>query len=324
MKSLEQIKKTQPNIEKILGLGTAASSSSYQRWRLKIMAGFAAVITLVLWVWWSSGGPSDALRYVTAPASRIDLTVIVTATGTVQPTNQVDVSSELSGTIRKVLVDYNSNVTVGQHLAILDTDKLKATAEAAKAKLAAARAKVADAEATVVEKKLDYDRKRRLADRQVTSEHDEEAAKAAYDRAVASLASAKADVDAAVADLKLHETNLAKTCICSPIDGVVLARNVEPGQIVASSFQAPVLFTIAEDLKQMEVQVDVDEADVGKVQKGAAGEFHCRCLSRSVVHRANSRIALWLRSRSGGGDIQGGPDNRQFRSLAAPRHDCDG
>lgn len=273
MESLEQIKKNKPNIENILGLGTAASTSSYQRWRLQIMAGFAVVITLMLVIWWSSGGPTDAVRYVTAPATRTDLTVIVTATGTVQPTNQVDVSSELSGTIRKVLVDYNSSVTVGQHLAILDTDKLKATAEAAKAKLAAARAKVADAEATIVEKKLDYDRKRRLADRQVTSEHDEEAAKAAYDRAVASLASAKADVDAAAADLKLHETNLAKTCICSPIDGVVLARNVEPGQIVASSFQAPVLFSIAQDLKKMEVQVDVDEADVGKVKEGQHASF---------------------------------------------------
>ena len=98
-------------------------------------------------------------------------------------------------------------------------------------------------------------------------------AQAAYDRAVAALASARADVGVAEADLTLNETNLAKACICSPISGVVLKRNVDPGQTVASSLQAPVLFSIAEDLKQMELQVDVDEADVGKVQVGQTATF---------------------------------------------------
>jgi len=198
---------------------------------------------------------------------------VVTATGSVQPTNKVDVSSELSGIIRRVLVDYNSVVKVGDPLAELDTDKLQATVDSSRARVAATEARVRDTQATIVEKKLDYDRRRALVARSAISERDLEAAKAAYDRAVAALASSRADVVAAKADLKLNETNLAKACICSPINGIVLSRNVDPGQTVATSFQAPVLFTIAEDLKKMEVQVDVDEADIGKVREGQKATF---------------------------------------------------
>jgi HlyD family secretion protein len=191
----------------------------------------------------------------------------------VQPTNKVDVSSELSGTVRSVLVDYNSPVKVGQVLAELDTDKLKATLNSSRARLASAKAKVLDAEATLVEKRVAFERKRTLATSRVSSQQDLDTAKAAYDRASAAIESAKADVGVAEADVELNETNLGKSRIVSPINGVVLKRNVDPGQTIASSLQAPVLFTIAEDLTQMEVQVDVDEADVGKVKEGNEGTF---------------------------------------------------
>jgi len=219
-------------------------------------------------------GTSDpATSYRTDPVTRGSLSVLVTATGSVQPTNQVDVSSELSGIVRKVLVDYNSPVKVGQVLAELDTDKLKATVESSRAKLNAAKAKVAETEATVAEKEQDYNRKSKLVEKQITSTYDFEAAKAAYRRAIAARESALADVGVAQADLDLNETNLAKARIFSPIDGVILSRDVEPGQTVASTLQAPVLFSIAEDLKQMEIQVDVDEADVGKVKEGQKATF---------------------------------------------------
>jgi HlyD family secretion protein len=191
----------------------------------------------------------------------------------VQPTNQVDVSSELSGTVRSVSVDYNSPVRLGQALAELDTDKLKATLNSSRAKLASAKAKVLDAEATMAERKLVFERKRTLATSRVSSQQDLDTAQAAYDRASAAVESAKADVGVAEAEVELNETNLVKSRIVSPINGVVLKRNVDPGQTVASSFQAPILFTIAEDLTQMEVQVDVDEADVGKVKEGQAATF---------------------------------------------------
>jgi HlyD family secretion protein len=225
-------------------------------------------------VWLFRDGASDPVtRYRTEPVTRGSLSVIVTATGSVQPTNQVDVSSELSGIVRNVLVDYNSPVKVGQVLAELDTDKLKATVASSRAKLNAAKAKVAEADATVAEKEQDYNRKSKLVEKQITSTFDFEAARAAYRRAVAARESALADVGVAQAELELNETNLSKARIFSPIDGVVLSRDVEPGQTVASTLQAPVLFSIAEDLKQMEIQVDVDEADVGKVKEGQKATF---------------------------------------------------
>ncbi len=259
------------DIQAILGMEASGSGWMHRR-ELKWAAAALAGILLISVVWWFSGR-TNSVHYVTEPVTRGSLVVVVTATGSVQPTNKVDVSSELSGTVRKVLVDYNSTVTAGQTLAELDTDKLRATVDSARAKLAAANAKVNDAQATVVEKERELARKKVLADKQVTSAHDLEAAQAAYDRAVASVASARADVGVAQADLKLNETNLSKACICSPINGVVLKRTVDPGPTVASSFQAPVLFSIAEDLKQMELQVDVDEADVGMVKVAQRASF---------------------------------------------------
>jgi HlyD family secretion protein len=199
--------------------------------------------------------------------------VLVTATGSAQPITQVNISSELSGTVRKVHVDYNSIVRAGQVLAELDTDKLKAAVQNARAKLEAAKARVADAAATVVEKRGQLERRKTLAAKEITSAQDLDLAQAAYDRAIAAHASAQAEVAVAEADLQLQEINLTKACICSPIDGVVLKRSVDPGQIVASSLQAPVLFVIAGDLRHMELQVDIDEADVGKVKVGQNASF---------------------------------------------------
>jgi HlyD family secretion protein len=262
--------KEQLDLQTLLA-ASAASSWSARRlaaWSIAVLAAGA----VVLGGWWYAGqGP--VTRYATEPATRGKLTVIVTATGSVQPTNKVEVSSELSGTVRRVLVDYNSVVKQGDVLAELDTAKLKATVDSSRARLAAARAKVQEAEATLIETEQDLARKKLLASTQAGSRQAVDQAQAARDRAQAGLASARADVGVAEADLNLNETNLAKACICSPINGVVLTRNVDPGQTVASSFQAPVLFTIAEDLKQMELQVDVDEADVGKVKVGQTASF---------------------------------------------------
>jgi len=265
-------KHDQADIEAILGLDRPVVSR-FRTWRRYLIGAALAALAVVGLYLAFGGGAATPLRYVTEPASRGDLTVIVTATGTVQPTNKVDVSSELSGTVRKVLVDYNSAVKVGDVLAELDTDKLRATVDSSRAKLVSARAQVEQAKATVEETKLTYERRKTLLATQAGSKQDLDTAKAAYDRAVAALDAAQAEIGVAAAQLTLDETNLNKARIVSPINGVVLARNVDPGQTVASSFQAPVLFTIAEDLKQMEVQVDVDEADVGKVREGQKATF---------------------------------------------------
>ncbi|MEX0841748.1 MAG: efflux RND transporter periplasmic adaptor subunit [Xanthobacteraceae bacterium] len=260
------------DIEKILGVGKRGASRFLQRRNL-FWAAVAAAAIIGGYGLWSLSGSRAAVSYVTAPATRSNMTVVVTATGSAQPITQVNVSSELSGTIRKVLVDYNSPVKRDQPLAELDTDKLKATVQSVQAKLDAAKARVVDAAATIEEKRSEYERKQTLAEKQIASDKELDLAKAAYDRAVAAHASALAEVEVVQADLRLNEINLAKACICSPIDGVVLKRSVDPGQIVASSLQAPVLFVIAQDLRQMELQVDIDEADVGKVKVGQKAAF---------------------------------------------------
>jgi len=262
----------EPDIKSIFD-DTATDGGGWWKRRYGIWAGIV-VATVFVGYWLLVGfGSTGQVRYVSENATRGDLTVIVTATGTVQPTNTVDVSSELSGVIRNVLVDYNAQVKAGDALAELDTDKLKAQVDHAQATLNAAKAKVDEAAATVAEQKLNYDRKQHLVSRQAISQQDLDAAKAAYDRAVAGLGSAKAQVAVAEADLRVNETNLAKACICSPVNGIVLKRAVEPGQTVATSLQAPVLFVIAEDPKQMELQVDIDEADVGSVREGQEAFF---------------------------------------------------
>jgi HlyD family secretion protein len=264
------------DIDALLGLKPSSTpglrGALARRWKtwliVAVLAVAAAVSAYALF-----GRPSSTVRYVTEPVTRSDLHVTVTATGSIQPTSQVEVSSELSGTIRRVFVDYNSMVKAGQVVAELDTDKFMANLDSSRAKLNAAKASVATAEVTVGEMTREYARKKTLAAAKYVSPQDLETAKAIYDRAVAALTSAKAEVGVAAADVTLNESNLNKTRILSPIDGIVLKRNVDPGQTVAASFQAPVLFTIAEDLRRMEVQVDVDEADVGKVQEGQSASF---------------------------------------------------
>jgi HlyD family secretion protein len=144
---------------------------------------------LVVLLIWSFSGSSAKIRYVTQPVERGNLVVTVTATGSVQPTKKVDISSELSGTVRKVLVDFNSPVKAGQTLAELDTDKLNATVQSSRAKQAAARAKVTEAQATIVEKRRDLERKRALTGKQVGSQQDLDVAQAAFDRSEAAFAS---------------------------------------------------------------------------------------------------------------------------------------
>ncbi|MEJ2344000.1 MAG: efflux RND transporter periplasmic adaptor subunit [Gammaproteobacteria bacterium] len=212
-------------------------------------------------------------RFQTAEARRGDLTVTVTATGTLQPVNQVDVGTEVSGTVERVAVDFNDRVKRGEVLAQLDTDQLSAKLRQSQAALELARAKVQDADATLIETRLKFKRLQALAGKGMSSKDERDAAEAAYARARASLEVAKAQVTQAQAQVDADRTMLDKAVIRSPIDGIVLKRQVEPGQTVAASLQTPVLFTLAENLKQMELDVAVDEADVGQVKDGQHATF---------------------------------------------------
>jgi HlyD family secretion protein len=258
-----------------LGLAAMlAARPANPRRRLLIAGGVALVLVAGFAVWLNSGSSRTTVSYTTQPVTHGDLTVSVTATGTVQPTNQVSISSELSGTVRAVLADYNDRVKKGDVLARLDTDKLNAALALAKATEAARRADVTQAEATVAETASMLTRTSSLTDKGLSTKQALESAKAAADRAGAALASARASLEIAEANRSMAETDLAKAEIKSPIDGVVLSRDLEPGQIVASSFSAPVLFTLADDLSHMELLVDIDEADMGKVKEGDSASFN--------------------------------------------------
>jgi HlyD family secretion protein len=228
------------------------------------------------WLWLEPGADDQGPRYKTEAVSVGTLVVKVSATGNLQPTNQVDVGSELSGIVEHVYVDENDRVKKGQALAELDLSKLKDAVERSRASLAAAQGQALQAEATVAERRAALSRLKRVFESsggQFISQTDMDTAEANAKRAEADLASAQAGVAQARAALKTDETNLTKASIRSPIDGIVLTRKVEPGQTVAASFQAPVLFTLAEDLAKMELHVDVDEADVGQVQVGQPATF---------------------------------------------------
>jgi len=220
--------------------------------------------------------PAATVKYVTAAITQGDLFVTVAASGTLEPTNVVTVGSELSGTASAVLVDINDRVKKGDLLVQLDPSKLNDAITKSQAALEAAQAGVRQAEATVAETKSTLTRLQeldKLSNHRLPAKSDMDGAKAAYDRATANLASAQASVAQAQATLSSDKINLEKANIRSPIEGIVLSRSIDPGQTVAASLSAPTLFEIAEDLAKMELQVDVDEADVGQVKEGQDATF---------------------------------------------------
>ena len=214
--------------------------------------------------------------YVTEAAERGKLTLSVNANGTLQPTRSVNIGSELSGTVKRVLVDVNDQVKKGQILVELDTSKLQDQVARSRAALNSALAQVAQAVATVKEAQGNLARLEevaRLSGGKVPSKAELDSGRATLERAQADEASARANVVSAQATISTDETNLTRGSIRSPIDGVVLTRSVDPGNAVAASLQAVTLFTVAEDLSQLRLQVNVDEADVGSVQVGQKASF---------------------------------------------------
>ncbi|MCC6535571.1 MAG: efflux RND transporter periplasmic adaptor subunit [Burkholderiales bacterium] len=264
-----------PSLQDLLGLGR--SRSRWRAWAPWLLALLLATLAGLGIAWWyGNEREAAAPRFVTARVERGSLVATVAATGNLQPTNKVDVGSELSGTIEAVLVDDNDRVKKGQVLARLDRSKLRDQAAKSRAAATATEAKVLQTQASVEQARSNLGRLRevaRLSGGKVPAPAELDTAEANLARAQADEAAARAAVAEARAVLSADETNLTKALIRSPIDGVVLMRRVEPGQTVAASFQAPVLFTLAENLSQMELQVDVDEADVGQVKAGQSATF---------------------------------------------------
>lgn len=267
-----QIETATPDVARTLGVGGSGRTQK-KRW---ITWAVIAVVAAVLAYWFFGRGSVAPVRYTTAEVTRGSLVVTITATGNLEPRNQVDIGSELSGTVRTVHVDVNDEVKVGQLLAVLDTTRLEAQVLQARSSLASAEARVLQTEASEKEARANYARLlkvRELSDNKLPSQQDLDVAEASVARAVGEVAAARAAVEQARANLEAVRTDLSKTEIRSPINGVVLVRSIEPGSTVAATMTAPVLFTLAEDLKKMELHVSVDEADVGSVEVGQRATF---------------------------------------------------
>jgi HlyD family secretion protein len=244
--------------------------------RYALWAGIAIGILLVILLLMRLFGGAETSGYATEQAQKGNLTVTVSATGKLAPINQVTVGSQLSGQVIKVLVDVNDRVTAGQPLALIDPSQFDDQVKQAQATLAANNAAVGQAQATLAQSKATlsrYQEVSRLSGGRVPAKTEMDQAIADRDRALANLSAANANVISARAALSSAQTQRVRAVIRSPVTGVVLARQIDPGQTVAASFNTPTLFVIAQDLREMKLEVAIDEADVGNVKQGQRATF---------------------------------------------------
>jgi len=225
------------------------------------------------WWWTARKGEAADSAYRTATIERGDIRVAISATGTLSAISTVTVGSQISGQVTDVLVDYNSEVKKGEVLARIDPSTYEAQIEQGNAQIANAQASLKQAQATLANAELDYTRKADLGRQKLVAQSDVDLARAARDQARAQVNAAQAQIRQQTASTQTTRVNLDRTVIRSPVDGVVLTRTIEPGQTVAASLQAPELFTIAEDLSKMKIELAVDEADIGQVKVGQAVSF---------------------------------------------------
>ena len=226
----------------------------------------------------SSCNKGPEFTYTTQEVRRMDITTSVTATGTIEPVTKVDVGTQVSGIVSRLYVDYNSTVKAGQVIAELDRTNLMS-------ELASARAMQKSAQSDLAYQQLNYDRIKTLYEKGLVSTND-------YDKAKLSYEQAKEAMVQRVENVKKAETNLGYATITSPIDGIVIKKEVEQGQTVASSFNTPTLFTIAQDLTQMRVVADVDEADIGEVNEGQRVTFTVDAFPNDVFEGKVAQVRL--------------------------------
>lgn len=236
---------------------------------------FVLVIGAVLFAAFGRGvfSRKEGVNYDMAPVERRDISSFVTAIGNVSAVTTVEVGTQVSGTIKEIYADYNSTVNKGQIIALIDPTTFEAQVEQAKANLMQAKAGLQRAQATLADAKRNLDRQKMLWERDLIARSDLDSAQTNYDLAVAGVSEADANVLQAQASLKKVETDLGYTRIYSPVDGIVVSRDVDAGQTVAASFQTPTLFTIAQDLTKMQIETNVDEADIGNVREGLEVTF---------------------------------------------------
>lgn len=242
-------------------------------WRLSLLVGLACLLLLgaVAWYWWTSG--TEPVRYKAALVDRGPITSVVTATGTVNPVVSVQVGSQVSGKVAKLFADFNSIVKEGQVLAQIDQQPFKARVRQARAAMKSAKGNLDKAKNMAAQRKRERDRMAALRPQAFVSQADLDLAETNYRDAAAHMEVSQAQLDQAEAALASAELDLGYTTISSPVNGIVVSRNVDVGQTVAATFQTPILFIIAQDLTKMEVNANVSESDIGGVSEGTRANF---------------------------------------------------
>lgn len=269
-------------------------------WKYKIAAAlFMVLVGVAAYLFFMQQNKKSDYKYITQPLKKGTLVLTVFATGYVEPLESVAVGTEVSGTIKEVYVDYNDLVKKAQPLARLDKTKYQSVVDRANASLTSAEASLENAKAQLSKEEANIARDKALKESTkgiLPSQRDLDINLANYLAAKAQLSTATAQVNQAKHTLTSANYDLEKTVVYSPIDGVILVRNVEPGQTVAASFQTPVLFTIAKDLTKMELQVSIDEADIAKIKVGQSAAFSVDAYPETVFEtkikkiRVNSKI----------------------------------
>jgi len=310
------MQKTNPNED--LAEIVRSSASKPIRKNL-IMLAVIALLGCGVWYFFNRNeNANDEPKFVTEQMKRSDISLIVTAAGNLAPTNQVIIGSELSGTVKELYIDTNDTVKKNQPLAKLDTSKLEQQTERSRAARLVAKARVSQADATLAESKASLARQEellKLSEGKTPSKATMENSRATVARAEADLESAKASVAGAEADVRAFESDLKKAIITSPVDGVVLSRSIEVGQTVAASFTAPILFTIAEDLKKMELLVSVSEADIGSVAVGQKATFSVDAWPQRSYTATVKKVAFG--SANNNTNSNGGSNNNGNNSAAS-------
>jgi len=240
----------------------------------KILIGIIILIIIAAGVFVLFRDKEPEIKFRTINVSKGDIREIVTASGTVNAVTTVLVGTQVSGTIKHIYVDFNSQVKKDQLIVQIDPAIFEAQVEQARANLLSARANLEKADAALVDAKRTFDRTKELYQRNLIARSELDTAETNHETSKAQVEVAKAQIVQTEAALKLAETNLKYTRIVSPVDGIVVSRNVDVGQTVAASFQTPTLFTIAQDLTKMQINTNVDEADIGKIKMGQPVEFN--------------------------------------------------
>jgi len=258
----------------VLTIPLVATRPPRKELRRGLLAGVAGVLLFIAagaWYWWNSG--TAPVHYKTAVVDRGPITSVVTATGTVNPVVSVQVGSQVSGKIAKLFADFNSVVTQGQVLAQIDQAPFQARVSQTRAAVKSARGNLAKAKIMAAQRKLERDRMAKLRKQAFVAQADLDLAETNYRDAEANVEVLQYTLDQAEATLASAELDLGYTTIYSPVNGIVVSRNVDVGQTVAATFQTPTLFVIAQDLTQMQVDANVSEADIGGVTEGKGANF---------------------------------------------------